>query len=286
LKQAEVAGRLIAEAGAVLLCGGRTGIMEAAAKGAKSVPSGEVLAVLPGPDPDGANPYVDLAVATGMGNGRNIINVLTSDAVIAFQGGPGTLSEIALAVKCGIHTIGLDTWNLQDAGKEAISSDVRKFFHSVRTAEEAVALALRHARKPLKGSEEIESSILGTLESRIQCWNAKDMAGFLDLYRTAEGLAVVFEGRMLCGFEAVSSFFKDYCRKPPGSALQMKIDPPSLRVLPMPGRAVHALYRCFIDEDGSAGNAWICTSLFMEMEGDYRIVLEHLSEEGKQRKPA
>jgi uncharacterized protein (TIGR00725 family) len=276
MKQAETAGRLIAEAGAVLLCGGRTGIMEAASRGAKSIPSGEVLAVLPGSDPDGANPYVDLALATGMGNGRNIINVLSSDAVIAFHGGPGTLSEIALAVKCGIHTIGVETWNLRDAGAETFGGDARRFYHQAHDAEEAVALALRLARKRSRSPDEIRSSILKVLESRIQSWNAGDADGFSSFYMTADDLTVTFDGRRMSGTAEVTTFFRTHLAKH-ASEGSMKIVPSSLRIVNLPGGTRSASYRCTVDKGGSAGKAWIFTTLLLAGEGDYRIGLEHVS---------
>ncbi len=149
MKEAEEAGRLIAEAGAVLLCGGRSGVMEAAARGAKSVTSGQTLAILPGPDPDKANRYMDIVVATGMGNARNVINVLTSDAIIAFAGGAGTLSEIALALKNDIHVIGCSAWKLDCKEMRPLE----QYYHHAESAREAVELAVRFARKAIPGPE-------------------------------------------------------------------------------------------------------------------------------------
>lgn len=98
-RMAEELGRLVAGAGWVLLTGGRpAGVMEAASRGARRA-GGLVIGVLPGPDPDGASRYVDVAIATNLADGRNLINVLSSDVVIACPGGAGTLSEVALAVK-------------------------------------------------------------------------------------------------------------------------------------------------------------------------------------------
>lgn len=94
-------GRLIAEQGWVLLNGGRNaGIMEASARGAHEA-GGLVVGLLPGDTTVGAAPAVDIAIPTGMGDARNAINVLASHVVIALQGGPGTVSEIALALKAG-----------------------------------------------------------------------------------------------------------------------------------------------------------------------------------------
>lgn len=106
-------GKRIAEGGAVLLTGGRGGVMEAASRGAREA-GGEVIAVLPGSGPElsAPNPYVEIPVYTGMGNGRNIINVLTARVLIAIGGGWGTLSEIALACKVGRPVVLLHSWKL------------------------------------------------------------------------------------------------------------------------------------------------------------------------------
>ena len=94
-------GRLIAQSDWVLLCGGRdAGVMAGAALGASEA-GGLVVGVLPGEDTAGVAPHVDIAIPTGMGDARNVINVLASHAVIALPGGAGTLSEVALALKSG-----------------------------------------------------------------------------------------------------------------------------------------------------------------------------------------
>ena len=99
-------GRLLAERGAVLLCGGYGGVMEAAASGAKAA-QGLTVALLAGSDPAEANPYIDIALATGMGEMRNALIVRAAGAVIAIGGGWGTLSEIALAQRIGTPVVGL-----------------------------------------------------------------------------------------------------------------------------------------------------------------------------------
>lgn len=107
LEAARQLGRLVAEAGWVLLTGGRpAGVMEAASAGAKSVPGSLTIGVLPS-GPDGpVSPHVDLALFTAMGDARNAINVLSSDVVVACGvEGPGTASEVALALKAGRPTI-------------------------------------------------------------------------------------------------------------------------------------------------------------------------------------
>ncbi len=98
---AEQLGALIAREGWVLLTGGRpAGVMRAASRGAAEA-GGLVIGVLPDADPDAADPNVQVAIATGMGDARNAINVLSSDVVVACPGGAGTLSEVALAFKAG-----------------------------------------------------------------------------------------------------------------------------------------------------------------------------------------
>ena len=97
---AEQVGTLIAQANAVLLCGGLLGTMEAAARGATSA-GGLVIGFLPGSDPDDANDYITLPIATGLGEARNALLVRSADSVIAIGGEWGTLSEIALAQKIG-----------------------------------------------------------------------------------------------------------------------------------------------------------------------------------------
>jgi uncharacterized protein (TIGR00725 family) len=106
-QQAETLGGLIAERGWVLLTGGRSvGVMEASSRGAKAA-GGIVLGILPDRDDHRATEHLDFAVFTGMGDGRNLINVLSSDVVIACPGNTGTLSEIALALTAGRPTISL-----------------------------------------------------------------------------------------------------------------------------------------------------------------------------------
>jgi uncharacterized protein (TIGR00725 family) len=105
-------GRLIAERGAVLVCGGRGGAMEAACRGAKEV-GGLTVGILAGPDRSEANPFVDVVLPTGLGEARNALVVAAADVVIAIGGGYGTLSEIALALKVGKRVIGLGTWEIE-----------------------------------------------------------------------------------------------------------------------------------------------------------------------------
>ena len=109
-------GRGIAERGAVLICGGMTGVMEHAARGARAA-GGLTIGLLPTEDPDDANPYIDVAIATGIGDSRNAILARTADGVIAIGGGLGTLSEIALALRNRRPTIGIRTWRFDRDGR-------------------------------------------------------------------------------------------------------------------------------------------------------------------------
>jgi uncharacterized protein (TIGR00725 family) len=120
-RRARAVGRALAERGAVVVCGGLGGVMEAACQGAKEG-GGRTVGILPGPDRGAANRWVDVALATGLGEARNALVVRAVDALVAVGGEYGTLSEIALAVKGGTPVVGLGTWDLdavQDAGSPA-----------------------------------------------------------------------------------------------------------------------------------------------------------------------
>lgn len=108
-RTAEEVGRGIARLGAILVCGGRGGVMEAAARGAASL-QGLVVGVLPGNDPREGNPHLTCAIATGLGEARNAVITRTCDILIAIDGEYGTLSEIGLALKMGKPVIGIGTW--------------------------------------------------------------------------------------------------------------------------------------------------------------------------------
>lgn len=131
LSMAEETGRLIARNGAVMLCGGLSGVMEAAARGAKSE-GGTTLGILPGFDKNSANPYIDVPVATGIGDMRNAVIVRTADVLIAVGGAYGTLSEIALALKMGKTVIGIGTWDIEgiirsDSAEDAVAKALASF---------------------------------------------------------------------------------------------------------------------------------------------------------------
>ena len=108
---AEEVGRGLARNGAVLICGGLGGIMEAACKGA-SAEGGLTVGILPGGSRQTANPYVNIPIVTNLGEARNIIVVKSAEAIIAIGGGYGTLSELGHALRNGTPVIGLNTWSL------------------------------------------------------------------------------------------------------------------------------------------------------------------------------
>jgi uncharacterized protein (TIGR00725 family) len=103
-------GSLIAERGWTLVCGGLGGVMEGAARGALEA-GGQTIGILPGIDTCVANPYVTVPVATGLGPMRNYLVVLNGHAVVALEGGAGTLSEIGLALKIGRKVIAVGQWS-------------------------------------------------------------------------------------------------------------------------------------------------------------------------------
>ena len=100
----------LAKNGITLLCGGLGGVMAAAAQGAKEG-GGVTVGILPGSDPEEANPYIDVPLATGLGTARNALIARAAQAIIALPGESGTLSEIALGLKMGLPVIGLSAWS-------------------------------------------------------------------------------------------------------------------------------------------------------------------------------
>ena len=135
LTLAQETGRLLAARGAIVVCGGLGGVMEAAAKGAKSN-GGVTVGILPGTDAAAANAYIDVPLATGLGEMRNLLIVRVAQALIAIGGGIGTLSEIAMAQRTERPVIGL-----HDSFRNAIDMP------RASSAKEAVAWALERAQK-------------------------------------------------------------------------------------------------------------------------------------------
>jgi uncharacterized protein (TIGR00725 family) len=135
LELAEDVGRGLAEAGAVTVCGGLDGIIEAVSRGAHEG-AGACVGLLPGEERGEGNAYLSFALPTGLGEARNALVVRASDALIAIGEGYGTLSEIALALRAGKHVVGLQTWDLAQA-------DPR--MHVAANAADAVQIALERA---------------------------------------------------------------------------------------------------------------------------------------------
>ncbi|WP_432478035.1 TIGR00725 family protein [Nocardioides sp. GXQ0305] len=122
LRDAEEVGRLLAEAGAVVVTGGGTGVMEAASRGAATA-GGTVLGLLPGDDRREANAHVTVAVPTGLGEVRNALLVRSVDVLVAVGGSWGTLSEVALACRTGVPVVALRGWDLPAAGGPVVVAD-------------------------------------------------------------------------------------------------------------------------------------------------------------------
>lgn len=125
-------GQLIAEKGAILICGGLSGVMEAASRGAKQA-GGFTLGILPGNSPQDANPYIDVAIATGLGYSRNSLVAMNSDVIIAVDGQYGTLTEIAYGRIYGKKIIGLGTWDIEgvikaESAEEAVNMALKNYF--------------------------------------------------------------------------------------------------------------------------------------------------------------
>jgi hypothetical protein len=106
IEAAEEVGRLIAKNGAILICGGMGGVMEAACRGAKSA-GGLTIGIIPYYEKERANPYLDIVIPTGLGLSRNTLVVASGDVIIAVDGHWGTFSEIALAKNLGKGIVAL-----------------------------------------------------------------------------------------------------------------------------------------------------------------------------------
>jgi uncharacterized protein (TIGR00725 family) len=137
---AEAVGRELARRGATLVCGGRGGVMEAACRGARAE-GGHTIGIMPGRSASETPPndYVEFPIYTGMGYARNIMVVLSSDAVIAIDGSYGTLSEIAYALIHRIPVVGIDTWDFNYYGYRG--EGILRVSDPVEAVEKAIALA-------------------------------------------------------------------------------------------------------------------------------------------------
>jgi len=151
---AAAVGRLLAERGCTVVCGGLYGVMEAACMGAKEA-GGHTVGILRTYNRHDANPYVDIVLPTGLGDARNVLVATAGEGAVAIAGRLGTLSEIAIALKHGIPVVGLGTWNLD---RNALFD---RFLPAVQTPEEAVDMVLdladRRAAERAAGLEEPEA---------------------------------------------------------------------------------------------------------------------------------
>jgi uncharacterized protein (TIGR00725 family) len=137
-------GRLLARRGVAVVCGGLYGVMEAACLGAKEA-GGTTVGLVRTYNRHDANPYVDIVIPTGLGDGRNVLVATAGEAAIAVGGWLGTLAEIALALKHGIPVVGLRTWRLD---RDRLFD---RYIAEAKTAEEAVDLALSLADQRAAG---------------------------------------------------------------------------------------------------------------------------------------
>jgi len=142
-------GYLIAQAGAVLVCGGLGGVMEEACRGAKDA-GGTTVGIIPSLNPNDANPHVDVVIPTGFGLARNVLVARASDALVAVDGYVGTLSEIAFALNEGRTVVGIGSWHLEE---ERISNG--RYVHAT-TPEEAVEIALKEAKRRRDSYKSVE----------------------------------------------------------------------------------------------------------------------------------
>lgn len=140
---AETVGRELAKRGITLICGGLGGVMEAACRGA-AIENGMTIGILPTDSPTSSNPYVQIPIATGIGEARNLVIAKSAGAVIAIGGDYGTLSEIAFALKSGTPVVGLNTWTLSRNGQEDRSIVYAE--DAVDAVEKAIALAKERKR--------------------------------------------------------------------------------------------------------------------------------------------
>jgi uncharacterized protein (TIGR00725 family) len=141
---AETLGRRLAEAGAVIVCGGGPGVMAAVCRGAQEA-GGTTVGLLPGLDRQAGNPHLTFSLPTGLDQGRNLLLVRASDALVAVGGGFGTLSEVALALRTGVPVVGLATWSLALGGRPVDA------FPVAADAEAAARLVLEAARARAAG---------------------------------------------------------------------------------------------------------------------------------------
>ncbi len=129
-ERARAVGRAVAAVGAVVVCGGLGGVMAGACRGAREA-GGCTVGLLPGDDPAGANPWVEIAIPTGLGHARNVLVVQAGGAVLALPGSWGTASEVALALKMGRPVVGVGAWE-QMAGVVRVDDPAAAVAEAVR----------------------------------------------------------------------------------------------------------------------------------------------------------
>ncbi|MFQ5745011.1 MAG: TIGR00725 family protein [Acidobacteriota bacterium] len=138
---AKAVGSVVARGGYRLVCGGLGGVMEAACRGARSVlgeANGRIVGILPGEDKSRANPYVDIAIPTGIGLARNVLVVMAADAVVAVGGASGTLSEVAHAWQLGRPICALlpgGGWAARLAGRQLDNKCRERIFEATSVAQ-------------------------------------------------------------------------------------------------------------------------------------------------------
>lgn len=125
-------GKYVAEHGGVVVCGGLGGIMEGVAKGVREA-GGVTIGILPSENKEDANEYIDYVIPTGFGEARNIMVVRTADAVVAFPGKYGTLSEMAFALNARKPLIAINAWKL--------GNEIEQIDDPIEAARRAMELA-------------------------------------------------------------------------------------------------------------------------------------------------
>jgi len=133
---AEAVGKLLAQRGHTVVCGGLGGVMEAACRGATEA-GGRTIGILPGEERAAANPYVDTVIATGLGHARNPLVVMNGDAVVAVDGGVGTLSELGFAGVFERPIAGLGTHDAPGVEPVESPNEAVEFVESVVSEREA-----------------------------------------------------------------------------------------------------------------------------------------------------
>lgn len=131
---AEAVGKMIAESGCILVCGGLGGAMEAAAKGTKKA-GGVTVGILPGKDKQDANPYIDIALPTSIGYARNVLVSCSADIIIALPGNNGTRSEICYGLIYGRPVLDMGDWNMEGMipvkDLQDLEAKIRKFIRKI-----------------------------------------------------------------------------------------------------------------------------------------------------------